>query len=272
MIPIHRRLAWFATVSPKAPAISDAQGALDFAGAHRLARSMAAAIAASGLALGDRILLVAANRREALLGFMAASATGTVLTPLNTRLSEAELAEIVEDAQPSLILADAAGAALIGGAGHCPRICLDGASAGWAACEAWLDRGDEAPDYDWHGDRPLFQMYTSGTTGRPSGILLSHGAWAAQIEQFHRTQPYQPGDGVLVATPLFHIAAAITATTSLLAGAHVELPPRFDAPAMLDRLGSGSVAGTMMVPAMIRLIVDEAGRRGMDRVEGVRRI
>ena len=51
-----------------------------------------------------------------------------------------------------------------------------------------------------------------------------------------------------------------------------ELPPRFDAPAMLDRLGSGSVAGTMMVPAMIRPIVDEAKRRGMDRVEGVRRI
>ena len=76
MIPIHRRLAWFATASPDAPAVSDAQGALDFAGAHRLARSMAAAIAASGLALGDRIALVAANRREALLGFMAASATG----------------------------------------------------------------------------------------------------------------------------------------------------------------------------------------------------
>lgn len=278
MIPIHRRLAWFARENTQAIAITDGQGSLDFARAHRLACQMASALRASGLGPGDRFVILSANRREGLLAFMAASATQTIVTPLNTRLAPAEIAEIITDAEPRLILADSDGLltlqAMPGIAGQIPLISLDAPTAKAIGLDEWLAVADEmeTPDAGWNADRPLFQMYTSGTTGQPSGILIAQGAWAAQIEQFHRTQPYQPGDGVLVVTPLFHIAATITATAALLAGANVELPARFQATEVLDMLVAGRVVGTMMVPAMIAQIVAEAARTGITRVTSVRRI
>jgi len=274
MIALHRRLAWLAQAQPDAPAIIDARGLMTFAQARALADRMAAGLVRAGLRPGDRFLVLSANRRESLLAYVAASATGTVCTHLNTRLSPVELAEIAADAGPMLALADAEGAArLIAGQGDgaaFPVLCFDSEDFG-----AWLEVGggeDAAPDFAADPHTPLFQLYTSGTTGRPSGIVIAQGAWAAQIEQFRMSQPYGPGDGVLVVTPLFHIAAAITAFAALVSGARIELPERFDADRALDAFADGSVVGTMMVPAMIDSIVAAADRRGLARVEGVRRI
>lgn len=277
MIPIHRRLDWYARCHPHAVALIDGRGEMDFKAAGHLVGRLAAGFVAAGLKPGDRVVILSANRREGLLGFMAASAAGVVLTPLNTRLAPREIAEIAADADPSLVLADSAGADIfdaVPGSVSCPRICLDGLRSGWTDIADWLRASENvaAPDRDWDADHPLFQMYTSGTTGRPSGILISQGAWAAQIEQFFRTQPYRPGDGVLVLTPLFHIAATITATMTLLAGARVELPPRFNVGEVFDLLVEGRVAGTMLVPAMIGQLLLEAAARGVTWVEGVRRI
>lgn len=275
MIPLHCRLGWLAQSYPDLPAISDAAGTIGFGDAAALAGRMAAALQHAGLEPGDRFVVLTGNRRESMLAYVAASATGTVCTQLNTRLAANELAEIAADAAPRLALCDAEGAAKLLDAGlGIPVIGLDGAADGVAGFAEWLAAADgiAAPDHDAAMAAPLFQLYTSGTTGRPSGIVLSQGAWAAQTEQFRLTQPYGPGQGVLVVTPLFHIAAAITGFAGLLAGAHIVLPPRFDPAQTLDAFISGEIAGTMMVPAMIDLIVNEAEQRGLTRVEGVRRI
>ncbi len=275
MIPLHRRLAWFGREQAGDVAIADHAGGMTFAEAAALAGRMAAALAASGLRPGDRFLLLSANRRESLLAYMAASATGTVCTQINTRLAPAELAEIAGDAGGHLALADAEGAEKLAAAQpDLPLVCLDGAAAGATAFADWLRAADgmAAPDQDCAPGDALFQLYTSGTTGRPGGIVLSQGAWAAQIEQFRCTQPYGRGDGVLVVTPLFHIAAAITATAAFLSGARIHLPPRFDADAVLAMLGDGAMTGTMMVPAMIDMVVAAAERRGIAALSGVRRI
>lgn len=275
MIPLHRRLAWLAREHAQEIAVVDLAGSCSFAEAHRLAMRMATALTASGLQPGDRFILLSANRREGLVANMAASATGTVCTQLNTRLSAAEIAEIAVDAMPKIALADREGAdRLMQCGGAFPIICLDGEDRSAAAFADWLATADglTAPDRDCVPETELFQLYTSGTTGKPSGIILSQGAWSAQIEQYRITQPYSPGDGVLVVTPLFHIAATITATAALLSGARIELPHRFDAAAVLDMLSDGSVAGTMMVPAMIDMVVSAAEQRQIVSVQGVRRI
>ncbi|AZI35396.1 putative fatty-acid--CoA ligase [Caenibius tardaugens NBRC 16725] len=282
MIALHQRLAWLAQAYPNAPAIVDAGGTVTFAQAQTLADRMAAGLIRSGLKPGDRFLVLSANRRESLLAFVAASATGTVCTPLNTRLAPAELTEIASDARPTIALADADGAAKLAAsqdhAGAFAIVGLDGGPDDAGSFDKWVAEGlseectDAVPDFQADPQTPLFQLYTSGTTGRPSGIVIAQGAWSAQIEQYRMSQPYGPGDGVLVVTPLFHIAAAITAIAALVSGARIELPDRFDAEQVLDVFIEGSIAGTMMVPAMIDSIVAAAARRGLDRIAGVRRI
>ena len=275
MIPFHRRLSWLARQQTDAPAIVDDSGMLTFGQAGNLATRMAAALVRSGLKPGDRFVVLSANRRESMLAYFAASATGTVCTQLNTRLASAELAEIAGDAAPALALADAEGAARLSSAGvDFPIIGFDPGAPGSLAFPQWIADAERtpAPDCDTAFDSPLFQLYTSGTTGRPSGIVISQGAWASQLEQFRLSQPYGPGDGVLIVTPLFHIAAAITGFSALVCGARIALPGRFDAEEVFDALAGGTVAGTMMVPAMIDTLVDTARRRGVERVSGVRRI
>lgn len=275
MIPLHWRLAWLAREQGGAPAIVDAHGTASFAEAQQLATAMAAALMASGLKPGDRFIVLSANRRESMLAYFAASATGTVCTQLNTRLSAVEIGEIARDAAPALALTDMEGAAkLLSGGTNFPVISFDPGAPDTQNFVDWLGAAAEqaAPDHDAGPEDPLFQLYTSGTTGRPSGIVISQGAWAVQLEQFRLTQPHGPGEGVLVVTPLFHIAAAITGFSALVCGARIELPDRFDAPAVLEALSSGTVAGTMMVPVMIDTLVDLAEQRGIDRITGVRRI
>lgn len=277
MIALHQRLDWLARTYPDAAAIVDGNGTVTFAQAQALAHRMAKALVRSGLQPGDRFLVLTANRRESMAAYIAASATGTVCTQLNTRLAPAELIEIAADADALIALVDNDGLDKVIAGGEdfpIPLICLDGQREEATGFAEWLDSANDAvvPPFRPEATTALFQLYTSGTTGRPSGIVISQGAWGAQLEQYRLSQPYGPGDGVLVVTPLFHIAAAITAFAAMMCGARIELPPRFDAEQVLAAFAAGAVTGTMMVPAMIDAVVAVAAQQGLKQVSGVRRI
>jgi acyl-CoA synthetase (AMP-forming)/AMP-acid ligase II len=144
---------------------------------HRLAR----ALLASGLGPGDRFGLLAKNALEYLLFFLAGSKTGIVPVPLNYRLAPPELAYILNDARARLVVARGECAlALEPVRASCPDaktwVALDAPAApGWTDYHEWIGRESSSPPEQdpATGADDLYQMYTSGTTGRPKGAILT---------------------------------------------------------------------------------------------------
>ncbi|NJK60297.1 MAG: AMP-binding protein, partial [Oscillatoriales cyanobacterium SM2_1_8] len=100
-------------------------------------------------------------------------------------------------------------------------------------------------------------LYTSGTTGQPKGVVLTHGNLAAQVHALVTAWGWQGGDRLLHVLPLHHIHGIVNALLCPLAvGARCEMLPKFEVEAVWERLGSGDISVLMGVPTMYRRLVD----------------
>jgi len=192
-----------------------------------------AALRAGGVRRGDRVALRGSNRAEtvaALLGMAIAGVTAVLVHP---RLTEPEARALIDDAQVALALDDAGVDALL----------LDGVNRRWPALPR-CEPGD-----------PLAVIYTSGTSGRPKGAVLTHGAFAASAAASERNLGWEHPDRWVAALPIAHVGGLSVLTRCLRAGRPVVLLPRFDAGAVLDAVRAG---GTLVsvVPTMLRALLE----------------
>ena len=107
----------------------------------------------------------------------------------------------------------------------------------------------------------LYQMYTSGTTGRPKGVLLTHRSVLTNCAQVSCGLGYaiEPGDRWLIVAPLFHAAAVITAFNCVFGGGCLVIHRGFDPAAVVNALASEDIALTTLVPAMIQACLGVPG-------------
>jgi long-chain acyl-CoA synthetase len=226
---------------------------------RRLAR-VANAAAALGLVPGDRAVLIAG----ASLGYVEVVAglaeAGVVTATLDPRLTAPELAAILADCAPRLVLADPEPAALIGAAAE--RVIVLGPEY-----EAWIGAASDRPTGSSPPEWANFAIsYTSGTTGQPKGVLLPHRsrvltALAAAAEY----RCFGPRDVFLSASPLHHGAGLAFALANLLLGGTTALLPRFDAEACARTLARSGATGVFVVPTMLARLLDQwpaGGGRG----------
>ncbi|MDH2425237.1 long-chain fatty acid--CoA ligase [Sphaerisporangium sp. TRM90804] len=207
---------------------------------------LAAALRDLGTRHGDRVAYLGANHPALVETFFAAGALGAVFVPLNTRLTEPELAYILHDAAPAVLVCgpghEVAGAALpvarhLSVTGDYERL-LAGADPGPA---------DEAVGLD----EPCLIMYTSGTTGRPKGAVLSHANLTWNTFNLLVDVPLADDEVALVSAPLFHIAAlGQTLVPTVLKGGRVILLSSFDVDTVFDLVESERVTMMFGVPAM----------------------
>jgi fatty-acyl-CoA synthase len=246
-------------------------------------RGLAARVAARleeardcGLVPGERWALLADNGLDFLEAYYAAALCGAVLVPLNTRLAAPELAAILDDCGARLLGAEPRFAALArevcGRAAQAPTLWFfagepesglaNGERPGRLAPEAVPDRAPEFAELDEQTLAHLY--YTSGTTGVPKGVMLSHRnvtqhAWAAAVEL-----GLTDGDTWGHVAPMFHLADAwATFAVTLVGGRHVFLP-RFEPEAALDLLEGQGVTLTNLVPTMLQLMVARPGAAQRD--------
>ncbi len=243
--------------------------------ADRLARALVDA----GLRPGERFAVLAKNCAEYPLFYAAGSKSGAVPVPLNYRLAPREWAYIVADAGARLVIArgelveplETMRAELeeIG-----TWVSLDGPRPdGWIDYAGWLAGQQEgAPEHRGEASDDLYQMYTSGTTGRPKGAVLTHAAVAANlIQQMAAVQPH-PDDHTLVVAPIYHAAAALTAMGSMAAGTSMVIHEDFSPADVVDALSQGGVTRTTLVPAMIQAcmgFVPDAAERSYPRLHTI---
>lgn len=188
---------------------------------HERVRRWSGLLAAGGVRPGDRIAVLAVNVPEVIEAAFGASLIGAAVVPLNVRLSPAEIRFQVEDA--------AARHAVV----H-PALESLARASGLADLTHWmigpgLDRAlAGAPPHDLprpDPGAPVMRLYTSGTTGRPKGCLLTSRGWVAAAANAVQAFGLTGDDRLLGALPLFHVAGYGAALGQLSAGGAVVLPP-----------------------------------------------
>ncbi|HEY3229144.1 MAG TPA: long-chain-fatty-acid--CoA ligase [Roseiflexaceae bacterium] len=233
---------------------------------------LANAFLAAGLQLGDRIAILAKNRVEYVLTYLAASKAGVVPVPLNYRLSPPQWAAILADAQPRLLIAEQE---FIDAIDTVRRelhsverfVTLDAASQpGWVGYGPWVaEQSEAAPALPIDPEADLYQMYTSGTTGLPKGAVLTHRSVSANIAQISLAHRGAPGERSLVVLPLFHAAAVPTTFSPLSCGGALFILEQFEPAEVVHTLSEERIGFATLVPAMIQAcllgVPDVAERR-----------
>lgn len=230
------------SASPGSPALCDGDGEWISHGAlqDRVARQ-AEALAAQGLGAGDRMMLVAENGAEFVTLFLAAARLRAWAVPVNARLTAGELDRLIAHADPRLIA-------------YTARISPAAAEHAARRCAGDTPESRPGATREPASDDPARQvaamLYTSGTTGAPKGVMLSHRTLAFNAEIATRMRALTARDELLLVLPCTHIMALSTVILAALrAGARLRLMPRFSPEVVLDALARGASI-LPMVPAM----------------------
>jgi acyl-CoA synthetase (AMP-forming)/AMP-acid ligase II len=241
---LHDRFDYYARARPDLTFAQHGDATLTYAEARRRANRIAHALHGH-----DRVAYIGRNSVDAALVYFAASKAGVVLVPINPALTQPEVDFIVEDAGATLVLRDG----------------LDDLVDD--------DHGDDDPPRRGSSDDVLYQMYTSGTTGRPKGVLLTHRSVLTNCAQVSCGLSYtiEPGDRWLIVAPLFHAAAVITAFNCVFGGGTLVIQQGFDPAQVVDALSAEDIALTTLVPVMIKacLAVDGVADRSYPKLRAI---
>lgn len=193
-----------------------------------------------GVRKGDRIAYLGLNSPEFLFLLFASAKIGAIVTPLNWRLTLAELRPLLEDADPVLMFADTDmqdGWTGSGQKGSCRFLSIDDECAeGWEIFRCDNDSREVPVEKDC-ADDPLLLVYTSGTTGVPKGALLTHKALLANAMNSQVMHQLDSEDHSLISLPFFHVGGLnILTTPTFFVGGTVTLQRTFDPDAMLAAL------------------------------------
>ncbi len=277
-LAVRRRINWSTLTATHAQQRPD-QDALRFKGEARTwseiderVSRVASWLRDRGVGAGDRVALLTMNTPEFVEVVIAAARIGAIALPLNFRLSAPEVAFILGDSTPSVVVAEGPFVPLLLAAGVEPAdlVVIGGdPPAGATAFEDAVAAGSPEQVLDDVDDNaPAMIMYTSGTTGRPKGAVLTHLNLFVQgltnIRAFHLVGD----DVVLVGTPLFHIAAVSSLLPVLINGGVAVLQPlgAFDPAELLDVLERERVTSVFLVPAQWQAIVAQPSVRDRDLV------
>ncbi|HWI73735.1 MAG TPA: AMP-binding protein [Baekduia sp.] len=224
-----------------------------YAQLERRTRAIGAAVDVEN---GGRVGVLAANSLAHLECFFGLPAAGRVVVSLNTRLAKEELAALAADAGLSLLIADddnwPAATAIADRTGV--RLLRVGAEY-----EVLLhDAGDlPAPAVAEPGPDALAAIsYTGGTTGRPKGVMLSHGNLLANARHNIMATGHAPSDRWLHVCPMFHAAGTANVVAASWVGAHQVVLPRFDAAAVCAAVEEHAISHVALVPTMLRMLLD----------------
>ncbi|MGD9956086.1 MAG: class I adenylate-forming enzyme family protein [Candidatus Nanopelagicales bacterium] len=207
-----------------------------------------------GIRPGDRLGIGQGNGPEIIEAVLATALLGAVMVPLSTRLSRDELRYLVSDAGLRMAFVE-------------PGIDLDGALAGeqvvhtrCAAYDAFVAEGADAEPAELErADMPALQLYTSGTTGRPKGAVLTQRALVQNGLTTLLSQGLSHGDVFLSATPLAHAVSCTRIVALAVDGITHAILPRFTPAAFFAAVASYGVTTTVLVPTMLADILDDPG-------------
>lgn len=276
---LHEILDLAAADRPDATALVTDGRRLTFAELQRRV-GVVADLLASRTAPGDRVVVVADNHLDVVTAMYAVPRAGAILAFANTRHTPHEILSLVDATDPSLLVADVAQmdrlAELVGtdrpdlpmlSIGGAHRAAFDDltALADAALADAALagastaEPGSRASTLDVDVDDCAWLIHTSGTTGRPKGVMLTHRSLAAGVVNSAIARPLADDDVYLFPFPLFHVAA-YNVLHAHLRRRPVILVPRFDAASVLALIVDERVTCCSLAPTMVAMLLEHPDR------------
>ncbi len=217
-----------------------------------------------GLGVGQdgKVAILHPNCHVFMEAYYGAAIVGAALVPINYRLSPREIAFILEDSESQLLIASPEFKPIVQEVRRAGKGLLEVLFSGKGGLyERFLSKssGEPAPPVSMDGGALAQIYYTSGTTGRPKGVMLSHGNVASHalgtIAELHLTD----SDVWVHVAPMFHLADAwATWAITWVGGTHV-MVPHFESKKVLETIERERVTLTNMIPTMLNLLINEPG-------------
>ncbi len=242
------------------PGPGDDSMELSYRELHQASRRLAAGFWEWGLRKGDRVAFFLGNRPEFVTTYLALAHLGAVMVPLNLAYRRRELSHVLADARPRLLLTERSQLEVLDTLEPTERASVE--QLVLAEELAVWERPEGGPRPVVGADDPAVIMYTSGTTGRSKGAVISHRNLLASMADLLAAWAWSPQDTLLLGLPLFHTHGLVVGLhCALAAGAKVLLHRRFEAAGFVDALAGGEPTLFFGVPTMyLRLIEEIRGR------------
>jgi fatty-acyl-CoA synthase len=263
-----------AMMQPQATALRFTGRTLTWADLQRRVAALAGALSRRGVGFGDRVMILMLNRTEFIESMLAINMLGAIAVPLNFRLTPSEIAFLVDDCEARVMITEAVLAPVATGVRDVQPLVGAIVVAGGASDDQILgyedlidEPGDPAQLVDIPNDAPALIMYTSGTTGRPKGAVLTHTNLTGQTMTGLYTNGADINNDVgFVGVPLFHIAGVGNLLGDLLLGLPTVIYPlgAFEPGQLLDVLAAEKVTGIFLVPAQWQAVCAEQQARPRD--------
>jgi long-chain acyl-CoA synthetase len=239
---------------------------VSYARLDEMANGVARALAGRGFARGERIAILSANRAEYLAAYYGIMRAGLVAVPVNFKFPRQTIHFILRDAGARLVFCDLP---------RCPDVPADlpwvhFGDDGTDGFDRFLEFGVFAPLVPREGEPAMF-LYTSGSTGAPKGVVLSHQSHIWVVET--RLAPNLDRHRYLIAAPLYHMNALALAKLACAAHATIVLLPQFSARAYIEAIGRYRCTWLTAVPPMIAMMLREhdlIARTDLSSVEFIR--
>lgn len=232
--------------------------AVSYARLRQLALAVAGNLAASGIRPGERVGIALGNRLELVYAVLGCAYLGAVGVPLNTRMRRPELAFALGQCGAAALIHEAGLAEQVPPPEQAPTLrrvfACGGMVPGAERFERLLQQPAPAPSHAAGEEDVLHLLYTSGTTGRPKGAMLTHLGVLHSCLHFHQHCELAPGEVTVVAVPMSHVTGLVAQLyTVLTAGGTVVLLREFKARGFLELAARSRCSYTILVPAMYNL-------------------
>src|SRR6201994_645502 len=231
---------------------------------HARTDALASGLADLGVRPGDIVSVMLPNCLEFLEAWWAILKAGAVFGPINPALTAPEAAYVIGHSRAVAVVTDARGAGTLAGAAGTPQLAglrhlISVEDGGEVTLESLASRGGEVPAAQRSGDDLATLMYTSGTTGKPKGAMLTHRNVLANAAMGAELLPLVAGERVGMLLPLFHVNAQIvTCVIPMMVGCEVALWERFSASKFWRTVAELEPVALSAVPTILAAVLHTA--------------
>lgn len=229
--------------------------------------TIADALKEANVKVGDRVTVLASNSVDYLACYFAIPWVGGITLPLNSRLSPEEMDYVIRDAGAGIIITDTSfedqARTLASATGPVESlVSLDQVMQRMAEERTALD-ADAGPETLQPSDTAVL-FYTGGTTGAPKGVMLTHEGLVSGGIIWALSLKIPSDEKILIALPMFHLAAGLSALGGVFLGGQVIIEPQFDPPRLLKIIEDRRISMMVFVPAVLDMLISTPEFSGFD--------